>query len=271
MPEIQYLNAWLDIQRLDLIHPHISGNKFYKLKYNLVEAKQKGNVGVLTFGGAYSNHIAATAFAAHQHGLKSMGIIRGEELKHKPLNTTLLTAQKFGMELVFVCRQTYRKRHDAHFLQQLQTQYPNFYIIPEGGTNALAIKGCKEILPLNHDYDYICCAVGTGGTITGLIESTNTPVIGFSALKGINFNLPTQKTNWHITDDYCFGGYAKITNELIQFIHHFEALYHVPLDPIYTAKMMYGIDQLYKQNYFKPQSRILAIHTGGLQARDSLI
>ncbi|WP_269914933.1 1-aminocyclopropane-1-carboxylate deaminase/D-cysteine desulfhydrase [Acinetobacter sp. HY1485] len=269
--QIQPLTAQLDIQRLDLVHPYISGNKFYKLKYNLIEAQAQQFKGVLTFGGAYSNHIAATAYAAHHYGLNSIGIIRGDELKDAPLNPTLANATRLGMQLIFVSRQTYKQRHEPNFLEQLQQQYPQYYLIPEGGTNALAIQGCKEILPYECNYDYICCAVGTGGTITGLIESTDAHIIGFSALKGIAFNLNTQKKNWHITDNYACGGYAKMTPELREFIQKFEQQYDVLLDPVYTAKMMYGIDDLFKKGYFQPNDRVLAIHTGGLQGRHSLI
>lgn len=178
----------LDLKRLDLIHPHISGNKFYKLKYNLQHAKQLGQDTLITFGGAFSNHIAATAYAAHYFGFNSIGIIRGEELADQRLNHTLATASQFGMQLEFINRQDYRNKEQPDFLAELQSRFPNAYIIPEGGTNSLAIQGCKEILSEQdrQNYDVICCAVGTGGTITGLIESShfNQNILGFSALKG---------------------------------------------------------------------------------------
>ncbi|SPL68992.1 1-aminocyclopropane-1-carboxylate deaminase/D-cysteine desulfhydrase [Acinetobacter stercoris] len=267
----------LTVKRLDMIHPEISGNKFYKLKYNLQKAKKLEAHCLITFGGAYSNHIAATAYAAHLFGFQSIGIIRGEELIHQPLNHTLATAQKFGMTFDFVSREKYRQRNDPIFLEQLKTTYPESYIIPEGGTNHLAIQGCKEILTSQDqlDYDYICCAVGTGGTISGIIEASNErqKILGFSALKG-NFQKYdvqrwTQKINWNITDDYCFGGYAKFSAELHQFIGDFEDLYHIPLDPVYTGKMMYGIMDLISKNYFPKHSRILIIHSGGLQGKIS--
>lgn len=269
---IQRLTDQLDIKRLDLVHPHISGNKFYKLKYNLIEAQQQGFSQILTFGGAYSNHIAATAYAAHLVGFKSIGIIRGEELQNKPLNPTLKTAQKFGMTLVFISRIEYKRRHCAEFLAHLQQEYPAHYIIPEGGTNSFAVKGCMEILD-SAPYDFICCPVGTGGTITGLIEATDSPtqILGFSALKGVNYTLNTTKSHWSITDQYCFGGYAKFPPSLKKFMQEFEQRHQILLDPIYTAKMMYGITDLIEKDYFPKNSRILAIHTGGLQGRDSLI
>ncbi|MFX8462464.1 1-aminocyclopropane-1-carboxylate deaminase/D-cysteine desulfhydrase, partial [Acinetobacter baumannii] len=150
----------LDIKRLDLVHPQISGNKFFKLKYNLLAAKEQGLSSILTFGGAYSNHIAATAYAAHLFGLKSIGIIRGEELAGKPLNPTLAKAQSLGMQLYFVSRHEYRLRDEANYLQQLQQQFPQTYIIPEGGSNELAVQGCQEILSQYdlEQYDVICCA-----------------------------------------------------------------------------------------------------------------
>ena len=265
----------LTVKRLDLIHPHISGNKFYKLKYNLLAAKQQGCTQVLTFGGAFSNHIAATAYAAHYFGLGSIGIIRGEELAKKALNSTLQMAQDFGMQLHFVSRDEYRLRHDATYLQQLQQRHPHTYIIPEGGTNALAIQGCEEVLS-QHDvanFDVICCAVGTGGTIAGIIKSSSAlqHILGFPALKGDflkdEIRQWTAKTNWSLTDAYCCGGYAKTTPELLQFMQDFEQQHDIPLEQVYTAKMMLGIFDLIQQDYFPENTRILAIHTGGLQGK----
>ena len=165
----------ISIKRLDLVHPHISGNKFFKLKYNLLAAQQQGYKKLLTFGGAYSNHITATAYAAQLFGFESLGIIRGEELASKPLNLTLNTAQQFGMQLQFVMRETYRQKQSPAYLAQLQQDYPEYYVIPEGGTNPLAIQGCTEILSDadRENFDLICCAVGTGGTIAGLIEASH--------------------------------------------------------------------------------------------------
>lgn len=265
----------LTVKRLDLIHPQISGNKFFKLKYNLLAAKQQNLNQVLTFGGAYSNHIAATAYAAHYFGFKSIGIIRGEELAKQAFNPTLQTAQDFGMQLHFVSRAEYRLRHELEYLQQLKQRYPNTWIIPEGGTNDLAIQGTKEILSANdrENYDVICCAVGTGGTIAGIIESSSDQqhILGFSALKGdfLKHDIQqwTNKTNWSLTDEYCCGGYAKTNSELLQFMQQFEQQYAVPLEQVYTAKMMMGLFDLIQQGNFPVNTRILAIHTGGLQGR----
>lgn len=269
----------LDLKRLDLIHPHISGNKFYKLKYNLQHAKQLGLDTLITFGGAFSNHIAATAYAAHYFGFNSIGIIRGEELADQRLNHTLATASQFGMQLEFINRQDYRNKEQPDFLAELQSRFPNAYIIPEGGTNSLAIQGCKEILSEQdrQNYDVICCAVGTGGTITGLIESShfNQNILGFSALKGdfltSDVTHLTAKKNWKIIDEYCCGGYAKTSAQLIEFIQFFEKQYQIPLEPIYTGKMLFGIFDLIEKAYFPPHTRILAIHSGGLQGRQNLL
>ena len=272
---IYYRDVAICIKRLDLVHPQISGNKFFKLKYNFLAAQNHGFNKVITFGGAYSNHIAATAFAAHQFGFKSVGIIRGEELQYRALNPTLATAQHFGMQLKFISRERYREKSSPVFLQQLAQDYPDHYIIPEGGTNQLAIQGCTEILSDfdRQHFDIICCAVGTGGTITGLIESSaeHQQLLGFSALKGdfLHHDVAslTSKRNWKITDAYCCGGYAKTTTELLSFIQHFEHRYDIPLEHIYTGKMLYGIFNLIEQGLIQPQQRLLIIHSGGLQGK----
>lgn len=265
----------LTIKRLDLIHPQISGNKFFKLKYNLLAAQQQGFSQVLTFGGAFSNHIAATAFAAQHFGFQSIGMIRGEELASQQFNPTLQTAQDLGMQLHFLSRFEYRLRHQAEYLQQLQQQYPQAFIIPEGGSNALAIQGTQEILSPDdlENYDVICCAVGTGGTLAGIIESSSEQqhVLGFSALKGdfLKHDIQqwTDKSNWSLTDAYCCGGYAKITPKLLQFMQQFEQQHHIPLEQVYTAKMMMGLLDLIQYHHFPAHTRILAIHTGGLQGK----
>lgn len=271
---IEYRHQRISIKRLDLIHPQISGNKFFKLKYNLLAARQQGFEKVLTFGGAYSNHIAATAFASHKFGFQSLGMIRGEELAQRPLNPTLATAQQFGMQLEFISRNAYRQKDQPDFLQHLQQQYPDFYLIPEGGTNALAVQGCREILTAEDaQFDLICCAVGTGGTLAGLIEASqqHQQLLGFSALKGDFLTQEvaqlTTKRNWRILDNYCCGGYAKTTPELIQFIQTFEQRYNIPLEQAYTGKMLRGIFDLIDQDKIGPDQKILLIHTGGLQGR----
>ena len=261
------------IKREDLIHPFVSGNKFRKLKYNLLQAKVENQNTLLTFGGAFSNHIAAVAFAGKENGFKTVGIIRGEELINQVAeNPTLQFAQDCGMHLEFVTREAYRQKTEVEFLENLKTKLGNFYHIPEGGTNELAIKGCGEILTLeDSQFDYIGCAVGTGGTISGIINSA-TPhqkILGFPALKGDflqnEIRIFTPKTNWEILTNYHFGGYGKVTPSLIDFINNFYTQTKIPLDPIYTSKMVFGVMDLIEKKYFPENSKILLIHTGGIQ------
>jgi len=269
----QFPNIVLDIRREDLIHPMVSGNKFRKLKYNLQEAKIRGAPSVLTFGGAYSNHILATAYAGKVNGLQTIGVVRGDELESKmDDNPTLSQAKVMGMEFYFISREEYRQKDSATFLEHLNSRFNRPYIIPEGGTNTLAVQGCQEILvPSDQSYDYICSSVGTGGTLAGLIEASSPEqfVLGFSSLKGQGLQEDISKfvtsENWEINFGYHFGGYAKINEELIAFINAFKSDFGIPLDPVYTGKMMFGIIDLIQRNYFPANAKILAIHTGGLQ------
>jgi 1-aminocyclopropane-1-carboxylate deaminase len=266
-------NIQLSIKREDLVHPFISGNKYRKLKYNITEAKLLNSKKLLTFGGAFSNHIAATAYAGSADGFETIGIIRGEELETKvSSNPTLKFAKSCGMEFLFVSREAYRKKTDPTFLKKLKEKFGDFYLIPEGGTNDLAVKGCEEILnPEDDFFDYICTCVGTGGTISGIINASKShqKILGFPALKGDFLNQDIRKfaiqENWELVKDYHFGGYSKIKPELITFINTFKRDYNIPLDPIYTGKMMFGIFDLIKNGFFPKNSKILAIHTGGLQ------
>ena len=256
-----------------LIHPFISGNKYRKLKYNISAAKKLKNKTLLTFGGAFSNHIAATAYAGKESNFKTIGVIRGEELESKiESNPTLKFAQSCGMEFLFVTREDYRSKSSLEFIEILRVRFGDFYLMPEGGTNNLAVKGCEEILAKEDDqFDYICCCVGTGGTISGLINSAKShqKIIGFPALKGDFLKEDIRKfaknENWELITDYHFGGYGKIKPELITFINTFKSQHNIPLDPIYTGKMMFGIFDLIEKGFFPKDSKILIIHTGGLQ------
>ena len=176
------------IKREDVLHSEISGNKFRKLKYNLIEAKESGCTKLLTFGGAYSNHIAAVAAAGRDYGFETVGVIRGDELASKYLeNPTLKKASENGMRFSFVSRTQYRDKNNAEFLAELKQQFGDFYLIPEGGTNEFAVKGCEEILTDDDImFDFVCCSVGTGGTISGIINSLkpHQKALGFPALKG---------------------------------------------------------------------------------------
>ena len=266
-------NFSLFIRREDLIHPFISGNKFRKLKYNLVQAKAENHHTLLTFGGAFSNHIAATAFAGKEYGFKTIGIIRGDELESKILiNPTLKFAQECGMQFKFVTREEYRHKTEADFIENLKHEFGDFYYVPEGGTNEFAVQGCEEILTQDDSqYDFVCSAVGTGGTISGIINSSfpHQKVLGFPALKGDFLNNEIRKfvhkENWELITDYHLGGYGKVNPELIAFVNQFYAENQVPLDPIYTGKMVFGVIDLISTNYFPENSKILLIHTGGLQ------
>ena len=268
----------LYIKREDKIHPFVSGNKYRKLKYNLLEAKNNGFDTLLTFGGAFSNHIAAVASAGNAFGFKTIGIVRGEELGNKiSENTTLSFAKENGMQFKFVSRELYRNKTSESFLNDLKEEFGDFYLIPEGGTNKLAVKGCEEILNTeDNTFDYICCAVGTGGTISGLINCSkpSQQVLGFPALKGDFLKEDISKfatqTNWKLITDYHFGGYAKINEELVTFINQFKIDNQVSLDPVYTGKMLFGIIDLINKNYFPKGSKILAIHTGGLQGIEGM-
>jgi 1-aminocyclopropane-1-carboxylate deaminase len=266
------------IKREDLIHPFVSGNKFRKLKYNLLQAKAENQDTLLTFGGAFSNHIAAVAFAGKEQGFQTIGIIRGEELSAKiEENPTLKFAQENGMQFEFVSREEYRFKNEIAFLDQLKKKFGDFYMVPEGGTNELAVRGCEEILTAQDaPFNYVCCAVGTGGTIAGLINSAlpHQKILGFPALKGDfltdEIRIFAQKDNWDLISDYHFGGYGKINVELIEFINTFFEESKIPLDPIYTGKMVYGVLDLIRKNYFPPYSKILLIHTGGLQGIEGM-
>jgi 1-aminocyclopropane-1-carboxylate deaminase len=272
------LNAQVSLKPDYLIHPTVSGNKYRKLKYNLQKVQSENYRGILTFGGAFSNHIAATAAAGQSLNIPTVGIIRGEELASKiELNSTLKYAQSCGMHLEFVSRSVYKQKTNSTYLKTVLETFKNFYILPEGGTNSLAIKGCQEILTdKDHAFDIVCCAVGTGGTIAGLINSSlpTQKIIGFPALKGGFLNEDICKfatqSNWELWEAYHFGGYAKVDSKLIAFMNHFKTTYKIPLDPVYTAKMMYGIFDAIQTGKISKDTKVLAIHTGGLQGIEGM-
>jgi len=272
------LNNQVSLKPDYLIHPTVSGNKYRKLKYNLQKVQSENYKGILTFGGAFSNHIAATAAAGMVLNIPTVGVIRGEELaSKKELNSTLNYAKSCGMHLEYVSRSDYKQKNDPAYLKLLLENFKNFYVIPEGGTNGLAIKGCQEILSQEDlTFDIICCAVGTGGTIAGLINSSlpTQKIIGFPALKGGFLNEDICKfasqSNWELWDAYHFGGYAKVDSKLITFMNHFKSTYKIPLDPVYTAKMMYGIFDAIQTGKIPKNAKVLAIHTGGLQGVEGM-
>lgn len=266
----------MQVLRLDEMKGEVSGNKFFKLKYNLQEAIAQGHTQVLTFGGAYSNHIYATASAAKELGLASIGILRGEQID--PQNPSLQHAQARGMRLHGISRAAYREKTSPAFLASLEQEFGRFYLIPEGGTNALAIQGTAEILDKNHaTFTHICTCIGTGGTFAGLASALlpQQELLGFSALKGEGIRTELEQLLLHhqifprgayrVLTHYHQGGYAKWSSELIEFIHWFWEEFGVPLDPIYTGKMAYGCWDLLKNDLLPPGTRLLMVHTGGLQ------
>jgi 1-aminocyclopropane-1-carboxylate deaminase/D-cysteine desulfhydrase-like pyridoxal-dependent ACC family enzyme len=264
------------IQREDQLHPRLAGNKWRKLKYNIQAAIDCRKSTLVSFGGAYSNHIAALAEAGNIFGLDTIGIIRGEE---DPLNPTLKKASSLGMKLIYVSRSVYRDKQ--RLIKELQLDRPEAMIIPEGGSNENALTGTAEIIqssPMRNKADYWCVACGTGGTAAGMINTLdeNEHLIGFPVLKGIWMeqvieNWLAQRSgsvnnkNWSLCTDYHFGGYARYDQHLINFINRFQKEHNIQLDPIYTGKMFYGLFDLIKKAYFKPRTCIVAIHTGGLQ------
>jgi 1-aminocyclopropane-1-carboxylate deaminase len=260
------------VKRDDLCHPYVSGNKFRKLKYTLLAAKKSGETKLLTFGGAHSNHIRAVAEAGLLFGFETEAFIRGEELK-PDANPTLTYAQEVGMKLHFVSRTAYQNK------EKLAQSYLNSHIIiPEGGTMPTALPGVAELLNENpeHTFDFICTAMGTGGTMAGLLSNTNFKgqIIGFPALKGTDFLiddikalLPHNQKAIKLIQDYHFGGYGKYTSELIEFCKAFEARHNIPLEQVYTGKMIFGFYDLVQKNFFKKGSKIMLLHTGGLQGQ----
>lgn len=282
LDELAPFEVSLFIKREDELHPHVSGNKYRKLKYNLKEAMARGKTTLLSFGGAYSNHIAALAYAGKLNDLKTIGVIRGDELDGREDliqgNATLNFAREQGMQLEFISRELYRSKSDPGFEALLRERFGDFYLVPEGGTNELAVKGCGEILTKKDaDFDFVCVAVGTGGTISGLVNSSceGQFVLGFQSLRGDFLEAEIaertiRSQNWSLNKDYHFGGYAKVNEKLISFINRFYRSTTIPLDPIYTGKMMYGIVDLIKNKHFEKNSRILAVHTGGLQGIEGM-
>lgn len=302
-------NINLSILRTDKTDPIISGNKWFKLKYNLMEAKQQGYKTLLSFGGPYSNHLHALASAGKALDFNTIGIIRGEE--HQPLNPTLSDVVSQGMKLYYIDRKTYRQKHTPEVIKQIvdmiiadnpfnaSIKYNNsfdshsssnpFYLVPEGGTNTLAIKGAAEITSfIPEDTDFVCVPCGTGGTMAGIIKGLNdsgqntTRVLGFPAMKGgqflqesissllseqLSLQQETPLSHWQLFCDYHFGGFGKINHEIVAFINDFEKKHCIELDPIYTAKMMYAIVSLIKDDFFPKGSKIIATHTGGVQGK----
>ena len=274
-------NIEADVLRLDKIHPVVSGNKWFKLKNYLLDAAQKEYKTIVTFGGAYSNHILATAWAAKEAGFDSIGIIRGEESPQ--LSYTLEQCRECGMKLQFISRELYQDLRDADLHHDFMKRIPGAYIIPEGGQGPPGIKGSEDILQLveKNKYSHILCAIGTGTMFTGLANAMNSGqhLIGISVLKGMPdllkqfqafFDDP-QKINYcSVQYDYHFGGYAKRKPGLIDFMNRMYAETGIPTDFVYTGKMFYAATDLITKNYFQAGSKLLFMHSGGLQGNVSL-
>lgn len=275
-PLLEQNKIQLFIKRDELIHADIQGNKWRKLKYNLLTARNNQLNTLLSFGGAYSNHLHALAAAGKYFNFKTIGIIRGEQ--HTPPNPCIQDMLDWGMHLKYISRAEYKNKTKHEFINSLKQEFGDFYLIPEGGNNQEGIKGCAEILTeLEEDYDCICCEIGSGTMLSSLIINNKNPqtkFIGFAVMKNpqletdIQSNLnshPDQKTDWEIIHQYHFGGFAKTTAELNTFIIDFKKTYNIQLEPVYSGKMLFGIFDLIKQGQFKQGSKILAIHGGGLQ------
>jgi len=274
----QHRVSKVDVLRLDLIHPTISGNKWFKLEHNIQHALEKGYKSILTFGGAYSNHLHATAATAQLYNIKSIGMVRGLHAAQN-LTPTLFACVAMNMELVFVTKEEYAQKDNPEWLQKLSNQYNNPFIIPEGGANEYGRKGAEEIASLiPQTYTHICVSVGTGTTFIGLCNalSTDQHVIGFAPMKkGVYLNEEVkpyllQSKNRQILDNWAFGGFGKWNETLITFMNDFYATHHIPLDMVYTAKMMYGIKEMIDNSIFPTDAKILCIHTGGLQGNMSI-
>ncbi|WP_417431405.1 1-aminocyclopropane-1-carboxylate deaminase/D-cysteine desulfhydrase [Halpernia sp.] len=271
--EIQLINSVrLFIKREDLIHPEISGNKFWKLFYNINQYLENSKLEkkIITFGGAFSNHIFTVSAVGEIYKIPTLGIIRGEEVEEKwQENFTLRKAKEKGMDFRFVSRENYRDKEKLS--KELQKEFPDALIIPEGGSNELAVRGIQHMLTNEtKEFDYLCCAVGTGGTLAGISRygTEKQKVLGFKVVEDLS--LKKQIFNWSGKRNFelisaSFGSYGKITDENIRFINDFQEKYGILLDPIYTGKMMQKLFEMIEENYFKSGTKILAFHTGGLQ------
>ncbi|WP_207944719.1 1-aminocyclopropane-1-carboxylate deaminase/D-cysteine desulfhydrase [Actinomadura rubrisoli] len=260
----------LFLKRDDLVHPELPGNKWRKLKHNIAPAREHGTL--LTFGGAYSNHIRATAAAGRAFGFATIGIIRGEE--HRPLNASLSYAERMGMRLGYLDRASYRRKHEPEVVAALRERWGDFYLLPEGGSNAPALRGCAELGAEVPGFDVVCCPCGTGGTLAGLAAGLGPGqrALGFSVLKGGFLGAEVERLqreayggrrgDWGVEHGFHFGGYARRTDELDAFIDDFARRHGIVLERIYVAKMMFGILSLAERGAFAEGTRVLAVITG---------
>ena len=269
----------LSVLRLDLVDPVISGNKWFKLKYNLARANDLGQRTVLSFGGAWSNHLHALAETGRQHGFQTIGLVRGDI--PCPLNACLQDASDAGMQLIAVDRTSYAQKHLPEFLAQLRNRFGDFYLVPEGGANREGILGCAEVASLydQDQFDLVCLSCGTGTMLAGMASASRVPLLGFQALKAKGYLETTVNSHfrnfgispvcpWSINEDFHFGGFARINEKLMRFLTVFEDRHDIPLEPVYSAKMLFGLyEMINKRDFFPRNCSILVVHGGGLQGR----
>lgn len=284
-PYIQALNEdWyrphvsnISMLRLDEVHPVVSGNKWYKLKENIAHVRGTGQAGILTFGGAYSNHLIATAAACKYYNIPAVGIVRGTYAQ-EVLTPTLQACVHYGMRLVFVTREEYARKTASDYINDLRTAYPDYFIVPEGGANEWGRRGAEAIAQyIPPEFTHVAVSVGTGTTFAGLrnaLPEVQT-VYGYVPMKNGTYLSEELRPlvpdkHWQLFDDWHFGGFGKHNPELLGFMNDFHALHHVPLDMVYTAKMMYGIREQLQAGIFPKEARILCVHTGGLQGNESV-
>lgn len=275
LPAAAWGGAHIRVLRGDLSDPRLSGNKWWKLKYNLLEASRLGHDTLLTFGGAHSNHLYATAAAGQYFGFRTIGLVRGELLS----NPTLDYCQAAGMQLVPVTRSLYREKHSMEFLAECQRRYGRFYMLPEGGTNELALRGCREVAAQWDEVDVVICPCGTGGTLAGwtLGLRAHQQAIGVAVLKGGFLGSEVKKwleghqpqASWEVWDDWHHGGYARLSPALSDFMQTFERQYAIPLEPVYSGKMFFALYHQSRTGRWAGK-RILAVHTGGLRNEKKL-
>lgn len=270
--------AALDMLRLDLVHPIVSGNKWYKLRLNMKHVIDSGFKTIVTFGGGYSNHLIATAVTAKMFGIPCAGIVRG---KYDVLTPTLEGCKTAGMELIFVSQEDYNNKHEPEWVSNLAAHFDELFIIPEGGANEWGRAGAGLIERfINDSYTHILLSVGTGTTLVGLRNKLDSrqQVLGFVPMKQgahvgdyIAGHLQADKNrNWRLFDEWHFGGFGKWNKELLMFMNSFYTVNNIPLDMVYTSKMIYGLQQMLIADYFEKDDRVLCIHTGGLQGNISV-
>ncbi|WP_428036526.1 1-aminocyclopropane-1-carboxylate deaminase/D-cysteine desulfhydrase [Amphritea sp.] len=279
LPDFKRAGVRLDLLRLDRVHPQISGNKWFKLKYALAAVLASDCQRVLSFGGAWSNHIHALAYAGYAQGIETIGVIRGE--RPVRLSEMLLDAERWGMSLQFVSRAQYRDKYEAGFLAQLHDRFGDFHCLPEGGSGEWVVAGCREIISLFNpaDYDLICCACGTGGTLAGLIAGLHAQggeLLGVPVVKGGAFlyedirrllakSGENDPGGWSLALNDHEGGYAKVSSELAQAMRHFTEFSGIGLEPVYTGKVFLALQRKLARGELSPGTRVMMIHTGGMQ------